>query len=177
MGTIFRSTNLTNYYDPDDLLPAKSSRVRFSVSTEPFFTSSPRAAKKSSTLPGSPNQPRWSAIRWRLLHPLQRATTTPFSYDSRQTVFTNRVSQTLQVKIMARSCLVDVFRLEKALYWTLLSSSTALVTLIELGINFESRWRDFESCSSSLTAVDDSVFVLALMVPFTNWEHAYPALE
>ena len=69
-------------------------------------------------LPGCPNIPRWSAIRCRLLHPPHRATTTPLSYDSRQTVFTDLVSQTLQVKIMARSCLADGFKLEFAEYFT-----------------------------------------------------------
>uniref|UniRef100_A0A3Q7GN51 Uncharacterized protein n=1 Tax=Solanum lycopersicum TaxID=4081 RepID=A0A3Q7GN51_SOLLC len=46
--------------------PPRSSSVKPKVSTQPFFTSSPRAARKSSTLPGSPNHPRRSAIRHRL---------------------------------------------------------------------------------------------------------------
>jgi len=93
--------------------PARSSSVKLNVSADPFFTSSPRAARISSMLPGCPNHPRWSAIRCRLLQPPHRATTTPFSYDSRQTVLTDLVSQTLQVKIMARSCLGEVFKLDK----------------------------------------------------------------
>lgn len=84
------------------------------VSADPFFTSSPRAANKSSTLPGSPNHPSRSAIRWRLLQPSHLATTTPFSYDSRQAVLTDLVSHTLHVNTMARSCLLDVFKLETA---------------------------------------------------------------
>lgn len=112
------------------LLPAKSSNVRFRVSTVPFLTSSPRAARRSSMLPGSPNHPSRSAIRWRLLHPPHLTTTTPFSYDSRQAVFTDLVSQTLQVKTMARSCLEDVFRFDMAenLTWGLWVSSGAVGT-------------------------------------------------
>ena len=91
-----------------------SSSVRFNISADPFFTSSPRAARKSSILPGSPNQPRRSAIKCRLLQPEHLTTTTPFSYDARQTVLTDLVSQTLQVKIIARSCLEDVLKLDLA---------------------------------------------------------------
>ncbi|KAG5607534.1 hypothetical protein H5410_029026 [Solanum commersonii] len=49
-----------------DFFPARSSSVKPKESTQPFFTSSPRAARKSSTLPGSPNHPRRSAIRYDL---------------------------------------------------------------------------------------------------------------
>ena len=105
------------------LFPTKSSNVRLSVSADPFMTSSPLAANKSSTLPGSPNHPRRSAMRWTLLQPPQRARTTPLSYDSLLNVFTDLVSQTPQVKNMARSCLVDVFRLDLADNFMLASAS------------------------------------------------------
>uniref|UniRef100_A0A0A9DDB1 Uncharacterized protein n=1 Tax=Arundo donax TaxID=35708 RepID=A0A0A9DDB1_ARUDO len=70
-------------------------------------------------LPGSPNQPNLSAMRWRLLQPPHLATTTPFSYDSRLAIFIDLVSQTLHVKTMARSCLGEIFKLEVSLTWKL----------------------------------------------------------
>ena len=67
-----------------------------------------------------------SAIRWRLLQTPHRATTTPFSYDSRLAIFMDLVSQTLHVKIIARSCLGEIFRLDASL--TLKLDSAAVGT-------------------------------------------------
>jgi hypothetical protein len=107
--------------------PAKSSRVRLRVSAEPFLTSCPCAARKSSTLPVCPNQPSLSAMRWRLSQPAQRATTTPLSYASRLAVFMHLVSQTLQVKTNARSCLGETLRLEPPLASTLADAAPSSV--------------------------------------------------
>lgn len=50
------------------------------------------------------NQPRLSAIRWRLSHPGQRMITMPFSYACFEKSFADRVLQTLQVKTIQRFC-------------------------------------------------------------------------
>ena len=106
-------------------------------------------------LPGSPNQPSLSAIRWRLLQPPQRATTTPFSYESRLAIFIDLVSQTLHVKTMARSCLGEIFRLEVSLTLKLGSGAGAEaggVSVLEL------------SCSWSKGLLSDALVLASVTV-------------
>lgn len=152
-----------------DSVPAKSASVKFRESTELLFTSSPRAAKRSSMLPGSPNHPRWSAIRCRLLHPLHRATTTPFSYDSRQTVLMDLVSQTLQVNIMARSCREETFKLEVALNLTAelesLGGFERHFDESESGLNLEASGVSTSSLAGSLGWGDVCILLLHISSP------------
>ncbi|KAM0981977.1 hypothetical protein ACFX13_015287 [Malus domestica] len=78
--------------------------------SSPISHRQPEIAQRWMVFQNTRDDQQW----WRLLHLPQQATTTPFSYDSLLHVFMDLVSQTVQVKSMARSCLGDIFCSEEA---------------------------------------------------------------